>query len=178
MDFTKRQKDESKSYGLTVNERAMADLIAMGWKDIDAFLMTNGVNPAYSAAWHKKRVAEITRKEVFKDYMEKIRVVKKKNDEEVEKAMTEEMMTKEEVATELMRTARSLSVKDPKRADVLMKYADLTQMKKAEEQTEDKTIHFYMPLTCKQCMLWSKHKAEMRKKNKMAGGESNPTSGL
>ena len=165
MDYTKRQKDESQSYGLTVQERAMADLIAMGWKQMDAFLMTQEANPAMSAIWHKKRLYEITSKEVFRDYLSKSMAVKKKNDEEVEKAMPDEMMTKEEVATELMKTARSLSIKDPKRADVLMKYADLTQMKKAEEQTEDNTIHFYMPLTCKQCQLWLKHKASSRKKN-------------
>ena len=168
MDYSKRFKDECSSYGLTVNERAMADLIAMGWKDMDAFLMTQGLNPAYSAKWHKDRIASITEKETYKDYMKKAIGVKKKNDknatETFEEGATE--MTKEEVATELIRTVRSLSIKDPKRADVLMKYADLTQMKKADDQVEDNTIHFYMPLTCKQCQLWVKHQAEMATKRK------------
>ena len=32
--------------------------------------------------------------------------------------------------------------------------ADITQAKRDEIQTEDNTIHYYLPLTCSQCSLY------------------------
>ena len=50
------------------------------------------------------------------------------------------------------------------RADVLMKIADLQQMKKDENTEEEETVHYYLPLQCYRCSLFiadrAKRKAE------------------
>ena len=105
--------------------------------------------------------------EVFANYIMK---AKKKADKEaskaVDNAIQEEFdsidaarqMSKEDVMSELVRIAFKMPANDPKRADILMKYADLTQMKKDEVDKEEKTVHTYLPLTCKDCPLYVKHK--------------------
>ena len=54
------------------------------------------------------------------------------------------------------------------RADVLMKIADLQQMKKDENTEEEETVHYYLPLQCYRCSLFiadrAKRKAEEAEK--------------
>lgn len=168
MDYTKTFKSEIKKIGLEPRERAMADLINMGWKEQDAYVMCYGLGAAYSETWHKKKIREIVDREVFANYLMRIN---KKHELEASKAVDEaiqkeydsmetaKLMSKEDVMNELVRIAFKLSPNDPKRADILMKYADLTQMKKDEVEKEDKTVHTYLPLTCKNCPLYIKYKA-------------------
>lgn len=63
---------------------------------------------------------------------------------------------KEEVLNALAATVVDLKGKE--KADVLMKIADLQQMKKDEIVEEEKKVHFYLPLTCHQCQLYLKNK--------------------
>lgn len=54
--------------------------------------------------------------------------------------------------------------KDPKlKSELLLRLADLQQMKKDPvDETEDNTVHYYLPLTCHKCSLYiaNKRKAE------------------
>lgn len=69
---------------------------------------------------------------------------------------------KDEVLNALAATVKDLKGKE--RADVLMKIADLQQMKKEETIKEDNTVHYYLPLSCKNCELYMK--ARRRKTDK------------
>ena len=45
-----------------------------------------------------------------------------------------------------------------------MKLADLQQMKKDPvEETEDNTVHYYLPLTCHKCSLYIANKRKTEK---------------
>lgn len=49
--------------------------------------------------------------------------------------------------------------KDPKqKTEILMKLADLQQMKKDKTDEEDNTIHYYLPLSCQNCELYMANK--------------------
>jgi hypothetical protein len=69
---------------------------------------------------------------------------------------------KDAVLSGLEQTLPDLRGKD--RADVLMKIADLQQMKKDENTEEEETVHYYLPLQCYRCNLFiadrAKRKAE------------------
>lgn len=173
MDFGKIIKRECVKLGITQQERAMADLIVSGWREADAYVLCFGMNPAYSDTWHKRKIEEITKKPGYVKYFNEksaARVaIQAKTDEAIattdkseEQAdildnMTNGFMSKEDVMKELLRTIASLPAKDPKRADVLMKYADLTQMKKDETKEGNELTVFYLPQNCKQCELYIKH---------------------
>ena len=64
------------------------------------------------------------------------------------------------------RKAVRLSSKD--RISLLMKIADLQQMKKDENTEEEETVHYYLPLQCYRCSLFiadrAKRKAEEAEK--------------
>lgn len=96
---------------------------------------------------------------------------KKKNTEaeEEEKAgNVVQYRDKDAVLSGLEQTLPYLRGKD--RADVLMKIADLQQMKKDEntEEEEEETVHYYLPLQCYRCSLFiadrAKRKAEEAEK--------------
>ena len=55
--------------------------------------------------------------------------------------------------------------KDPKqKTEILMKLADLQQMKKDPvDETEDNTVHYYLPLTCYKCSLYIANKRKTEK---------------
>ena len=55
--------------------------------------------------------------------------------------------------------------KDPKqKTEILMKLADLQQMKKDPvDETEDNTVHYYLPLTCYKCGLYLGNKKKEEK---------------
>lgn len=177
MEFSKKIIGECRAYGIKVNERAMGDLVAMGWTPLDAYLAAFGNNPVYNDSWHRSMMKEVLNKEGFKKYVgEQTMALGQKKKKTAAKAEKEaarlEAMSKEEVAGELLRTFRSLPVDDPKRSDVLMKYADLTQMKKTDDQLVYCTIHFYLPLSCKQCQLWMEY--EERVRNGTKKGDNTP----
>lgn len=169
MDFGKIIKRECVKLGITQQEKAMADLIVSGWREPDAYVLCFGMNPAFSDTWHQKKIKEITQKVGYIQYFNEKSAAQAavkattKNKEDNEDGgdilddMPDGFMSKEDVLKELLRTIASLPAKDPKRADVLMKYADLTQMKKDEVKEGNELTVFYLPQNCKQCELYIKH---------------------
>lgn len=154
MDYTKGFKTATSKIGLDINERAMADLILAGWKEQDAYVMCFGMNPAYNDNWHKNKIQEIVSRKEFARYSMRNIHKEEKHKEVVDKVK----MSKDEVMDELLQTAFSLPRNDPKRADILMKYADLDGMKRDDAKKEEKTVHVYLPLTCMKCSLYLKSK--------------------
>ena len=65
---------------------------------------------------------------------------------------------KDSVLTGLEQTLPYLKGKD--RADVLMKIADLQQMKKDENTEEEETVHYYLPMQCYRCSLFIADRAK------------------
>ena len=55
--------------------------------------------------------------------------------------------------------------KDPKqKTEILMKLADLQQMKRDPvDDTEDNTVHYYLPLSCHKCSLYIANKRKAGK---------------
>ena len=65
---------------------------------------------------------------------------------------------KDAVLSGLEQTLPYLRGKD--RADILMKIADLQQMKKDENTEEEETVHYYLPLQCYRCSLFIADRAK------------------
>ena len=71
---------------------------------------------------------------------------------------------KEDVVAELNQLATS--VKEPKlKAEILLKLADLQQMKKEEVKEDEHTVHYYLPLSCNKCELYQKAKENRKQQN-------------
>ena len=101
------------------------------------------------------------------NYVAELRKKKSTETEEEEKAgNVVQYRDKDAVLSGLEQTLPYLRGKD--RADVLMKIADLQQMKKDENTEEEETVHYYLPLQCYRCSLFiadrAKRKAEEAEK--------------
>ena len=84
--------------------------------------------------------------------------LKRKEKEEDEEEYSEMDMaselSKEHQLKELLIAKSKLAIGSPDWLKVKQMIADITQAKKEEIQTEDNTIHYYLPLTCYKCSLY------------------------
>lgn len=155
-------------------DKIFADLLAIGYPEADAF---NIAHPEYEMVNDTTIVKMIKEKQYekkFSEYYEKMKARYKRagymarkedlngkdlNDKDVDKLL-EKYKDKDSLIKTLAIQAETC--KDPKRkADIVLKIADLQNMKKEDVKEERKYLMFYMPLTCNNCNL--KQLADARK---------------
>lgn len=164
IDYTRKFKTECAKLKLDPQVRAMAELMVQEWSAQDAFVVMGFNKPHLSDEYNKKQLEKITHDEDFIKYMEtrqrsikRARLRQYDEDEDTDKPQIK-LMNKEEILQEALQSALSLPVTDKNRVEILMKYADLAQMKKEEIKEEDTTIHYYLPLSCNNCSLYIANK--------------------
>ena len=168
LDHTRKFRNETAKLKLDIPHRAMAELMVAGWGAQDAFIAMGYNKPHLSDEYNKRQLEILTQDENFIKYMEqrqksiKRGILKQYTNEEEEEKQELKLLTKEEVLQEALRTAMLLPQNDPKRVDVLMRFADLAQMKKEEIKEEDTTIHYYLPLSCNNCSLYLANKKKQK----------------
>lgn len=166
LTVSRKLQTECKKANLDIQERAMADLMVLGWTAQDAFIAAGFNKPMLSDEYNKQQLEILTTDAAFQKYLDaRSKTLKKgilkqyeSDSEEDEERTQVKLLSKEEVLQEALQTAMLLPKNDPKRVDVLMRFADLAQMKKEEIKEEDTTIHYYLPLSCKQCSLYQANK--------------------
>lgn len=169
---------DCKKLNLSVREKAFADLIALGWKDTDAFVLTNLYNPVYSAEVNLKELNRYVLEDAsFKEYLssqmkktgrlEKSARKKAKEKEQAEADISDEdistELSKENQLRELIAAKKNCTKGSKEWLDIKKMIADITQVKKSDDLTEDNTIHYYLPLTCNNCSLYMASKKKSGK---------------
>ncbi len=173
IEYSRKLNTEAKKAKISIVEKAMADLMALGWKETDAYIVTGQLKPVLSDQYNNDQLMKTVTDTAFAKYL-KLRSAAVKRGTETETASEGEspeetrLLTKEDVLQQMLKTAFALPKTDPKRVEILAKYADLQQMKKDEVQEEDRTVHYYLPLSCRNCELYQKHK---RKQNRQSHGQ-------
>lgn len=164
IDYTRKFKNECSKLKLDPQVRAMAELMVQGWTAQDSFVVMGFNKPHLSDDYNKKQLERIIHDEEFIKYMDmrqksikRTRLKQYEEDDEEDKPQIK-LMNKEEILQEALQSALSLPVNDKNRVEILMKYADLAQMKKEEIKEEDSTIHYYLPLSCNNCSLYIANK--------------------
>ena len=169
MLYSKRIERQAKKEKLTVDEKAMADLMQLGYSDADAYLITHQEKKLYPDEHVRKQIQVIVTSIEYIRYIEKQSRIEKRSSVSVAGDIESDddfvLPSKEELAKEMYRVARKLPANSKERADVMMKFADLQQMKKESVEEED-VIHYYLPLTCNKCELYEKAKGIRQKSNK------------
>jgi len=68
--FSKGLGTECRKLGISAKEKAFADLLALGWKDKDAYLISGLYNPVYNLEMNKKNMnALLSQDKDFMDYL-------------------------------------------------------------------------------------------------------------
>ena len=163
LKYSTRFKGENKRLFITAQHRAVADLMIMGWTPNDAYIAVGLYNAAFSDEYNNTQNMQKKERAIARGY--KKSVPASIGTDEEEKAKTSSFRSKDEVIDALVETVGDLRGKE--KADVLMKIADLQQMKKEEVIEEDNTVHFYLPISCKICELYLKAKKRKPKQEEI-----------
>lgn len=156
-------RSEIKKLKISEREKAFADLLTIGWANFDAYVITGLYNPVYSKEVNVREMQTLMESQNFSSYLKlATKRLKRKEKEEDEEEYSEMDMaselSKEHQLKELLIAKSKLAIGSPDWLKVKQMIADITQAKKEEIQTEDNTIHYYLPLTCYKCALYMKNK--------------------
>lgn len=137
IEYSRKLNTEAKKAKISIVEKAMADLMALGWKETDAYIVTGQLKPVLSDQYNNDQLMKTVTDTAFAKYL-KLRSAAVKRGTETETASEGEspeetrLLTKEDVLQQMLKTAFALPKTDPKRVEILAKYADLQQMKKTK----------------------------------------------
>ncbi len=132
----------------------LADLMAVGHDALDAYIIAYPENRTYQEKQNKAILENILGSARFKKLLD-ARKSRIKEGIATPVSIDEiENIDKEEVAKEILRTAKAFPVDSKERADLLLKYADLrSAIEQPEEDNPTDSINFFFPLKCNQCPL-------------------------
>ena len=165
MDLSKQKQTEAKKLNVTAQYLIMADLMAVGYSENDAYTIAYSENDALSVQQNNSIRKNILDSVKFKKLLENRRSRLKEGTatpillEEVELAGTEEVLK------EILRSAKHQPVGSKERADLFAKYNDIKA--KNDQGTEDETesINFFLPMKCNQCPLLYAYNEYLRENN-------------
>lgn len=160
MELTKGKMQEAKGHGVPVGYIVMADLMAAGYCEQDAYVIAFPENATLAAQMNKSIRENIASSHKFKMLYEE-----KAGKKEDAGGDGGELIGKEATARMILSAALSQPNDSKEKAELLMKYSDIMGFKK--EEVEDKSadcITFYMPATCNLCPLLSEYNKQAQDK--------------
>lgn len=171
MDFSARIKKEAKHYGVRPDWLVMADLKTVGYSDVEAYEIVHQESYAMSAGNVVTLRDKIVKSTEFKNLVEDRAKLLRESKTKVAGSTSEiELISPEQVAKELLKAAFMQPAGSKERADILMKYDDITR-KNQEIDTageDDGGVGIYLPEKCYQCVLLE---AYIEKQKKLEGKE-------
>ena len=166
MDLSKQKQTEAKKLNVTVQYLVMADLMAVGYSEIDAYNIAFPENEALAIQQNNSIRNNIIESVKFKKLLENRRMRVK--DGVAAPVMLEEveLVGTEEVMKEILRSAKQQPVGSKERADLFAKYNEIKT--KSEQGVEDDSdnINFFLPLKCNQCPLLYAYNEYLRENGK------------
>ena len=183
MELSKAKQNEAKKLNVTTQYMVMADLMAIGYSEEDAYTIAYPENEAMSVQQNtgvRTNIIESAKLKIVTfqiiSMMNKKLIVLAKFKKLLEARRTRvkdgiatpiqleevELVGTEEVLKEILRSAKQQPVGSKERADLYAKYNDIR--KENEQGTEDETdtINFMFPLKCNQCPLLFAYNEEMK----------------
>ena len=153
MDLAKQKQTEEKKLNVTVQYLVMADLMAVGYSENDAYIIAYPENEGLSVQQNNSIRTNIVESVKFKKLLENRRTRVKDGVAAPVMLDEVELVGTEEVMKEILRSAKQQPVGSKERADLFAKYNEIKT--KNEQGVEDDTdnINFVFPLKCNQCPL-------------------------
>lgn len=162
MEYSPRLKREADKHKVPAQTIVMADLMAIGYTESEAYNIAYSENAALTRQQNISIRENITQSIGFADLVKSRQRAAGRAEtyEAHEPGSIMPQMTKDEVASQLRAQIELLPDGSKEKADVLMKYADLFSYKKEEKKGEDEEIiRIWMPLTCDICPFKKRYEA-------------------
>lgn len=156
MEHSTEFKRELKLLNVEASMLAFADLVALKYKDVDAFKLCYPEYMQYPEKNQQAYMKKILESAKFKKLLDsrKNRIKEGAIPVELEDI---ELIDGDEVAKEILRSAKAAPKGSKERADLFLRYDEIRQRNPVEpEQEETDAINFYFPIKCNQCPLFAK----------------------
>lgn len=160
--FSKKIRTEANSYGVSVSELVMADLIALGYTKMDAFFIAFPDYQMKSPLQAKNVMDSILKEDRFKFLIKK----RTKEESSHNSNASEELMSKQTAAREIMNVAQSLPIGSKERGEMFVKYMEMLRKNDESVDAGNDHISYYLPLTCSKCTLYKDFEARRKEKEK------------
>ena len=166
MELSKQKLTEAKKLNVTVQYLVMADLMAVGYSENDAYTIAFPENAALSVQQNNSIRSNILDSAKFKKLFESRRSRVKDGVAAPVQLEEVELVSTEEVMKEILRSAKQQPVGSKERADLFAKYNEIKAKNEQGAEDETDTINFVFPLKCNQCPLLYAYN-EYLKENKL-----------
>ena len=162
MELSKTKQNEAKKLNVTTQYMVMADLMAIGYSEEDAYTIAYPENEALSVQQNTGVRTNIIESAKFKKLLEARRTRVKDGIATPIQLEEVELVGTEEVLKEILRSAKQQPVGSKERADLYAKYNDIKKDNEQGTEDETDTINFMFPLKCNQCPLLFSYNEEMK----------------
>lgn len=173
MDLSSNKKAEAKKLGCSVNELILADLLSIGYTELDAYIIAFPEDEMLSVQMKQTNKKKITSKISFQELCEQRKITNANSLTFSGDTKDIELIDNETTAKEILKIAQRMPEGSKERGEMFMKYADLTR--KNDTATEDaaEAMQFYFPVKCNQCPLLDAYNSYV-KRNRNEGSEVRP----
>lgn len=154
MELSARLKKEAEKRGMPAETLLMADLMAIGYTENEAYNIAYTSNAILSKKQNVSIRENITSTPDYEALVRERQTIigERLGVPSATTSGSTEQLSKDEVASQLRRQIELLPDGSKEKADVLMKYADLFSYKKEEPKNEEEdVIRVWVPLTCDIC---------------------------
>lgn len=166
MQIEVSQKTDKICKGLKVSPEtlAFADLCAVGWEPVDAFFVAYKKGMTWMKKALKEEVEKTLKSKSVQDRMDEVkRVLSERQKEAVKQTAKKERntvvdtaMSKEQMLYDLQTAVTTMAPGSKEWLDTKKLIVDVTRMKQDEVQTENTTIHYFLPVHyptgCQDCL--------------------------
>lgn len=160
--LSKQKENEAKKLGVTIQYLVMADLMAVGYSEEDAFVIAYPENMGraeYVNSSVRKTVVESAKfNKLLEDRRSRIKdgVAAPARLDEVELVGTEEVMK------EILRSAQQQPLGSKERAELFAKYNEIKTKNEQGIEDDSDNISFVFPLKCNKCPLLFSYNEHMK----------------
>lgn len=164
MEHSIEFRRELKKLNVDAALLACADLIALGYKDVDAYMLLFPDELKLNLPEKQRRV--IIDKKFGSAKFKKLladRISRVKESAIPVELDEVELIDGDEVAKEILRSAKAAPKGSKERADLFLRYDEIRQRNTVEpKQEETEEPHFFFPIKCSQCPLFAKFSEVMK----------------
>lgn len=160
MEFSNVIKKKAGALNVKPGYMIMADLMAIGYSERDAFLLAH---PDRAVTLSEESIGAEMRNITATERFKKLKADTKKRIKEALKVKETsddglDLISGEDVAREVLKSALHQAVGSKERAELFIKYQELMRKNDVNDDVTEDTIQFYLPLCCDKCPLMIAYK--------------------
>lgn len=154
--------NEVRKLGVTPQYLVMADLMAVGYSEEDAYDIAYPENAGIQKKYHDAMRADVARNAKFRKLLDQRRARIKDGSGVSVDIDDIELVGTETVMKEILRSAKQLPIGSKDRADLFARYNEIKMKSEVDVSDDEDSISFVLPLKCNQCPLLAAYNREVR----------------